>query len=404
MRSTRYLTGLTVLAFALAACGGNNGSVPSGATTSYAHPAARGGAYAYPYQPNVSRACPAIVRDGYAECLALVRTDVGGGPDVSGKTPANLQSAYNLPSASDGSGQTVAVVNAYDDPNAETDLATYRAEFGLPACGSSNACFQKVNEEGQASNYPTANSGWALEESLDEDMVSAICPNCKVVLVEANSNSLLDLGKSVDTAVKIMGASVVSNSYGAPKDKYGIGGRFYHHPGHVIVASAGDSGYKVAMPAGFPFVVAVGGTTLVTSTDSRGWSETVWSGTGSGCVLTRPKPSWQTDKGCHWRTMNDVSADANPSTGVAVYDTYNEGGWIVVGGTSVSSPLVASIYALAGNASSENAAESLYQSGASLFDVTSGSNGTCHRTYLCTAEPGYDGPTGNGTPNGITAF
>ncbi len=387
----------------MTACGANN--VPSNAMAPAAAAAKPvDSAYKYPYQPNVVRACPAIAKDGYAECLALIRTDVHG--DVSGYGPTQLQSAYNLPSTTAGSGQTVAVVDAYDDPNAASDLATYRSEFALPTCGTSNSCFQKVNEKGQASNYPTANASWAVEESLDVDMVSAICPNCKVVLVEASSNSLMDLGKSVNTAVKIMHADAVSNSYGAPKDKSPIGGRFYHHPGHIITAAAGDYGYKVAMPAGFDSVVAVGGTTLTTSSDSRGWAETVWSGTGSGCVLTRPKPTWQHDrKSCPWRTMNDVAADANPATGVAVYDSYQNGGWGVIGGTSVSSPIIASIYALAGNETSLDAAESLYQQGASLNDVTAGSNGTkCKHKYLCNAEPGYDGPTGNGTPNGITAF
>lgn len=407
MRLFLRLTGLTALTMALAACGANTSSIPPGGASSLAIASMqKGGAYAYPYQPNVVRACPAIQKDGYAECFALVRTDVGGavGHDYPGYGPSTLQAAYNLPSSKDGKGMIAAVVDAYDDPNAASDLTTYRSGQGLPACNSSNKCFQKVNERGQASNYPVANSGWAVEESLDVDMTSAICPNCQVVLVEADSNSLLDLGKSVDTAVKIMGANTVSNSYGAPKDKSGIGGRFYQHPGHIITASAGDYGYKVSMPAGFPFVVSVGGTRLTTSSGSRGYTEAVWTGTGSGCVLHRPKPTWQTDKGCKWRTMNDVSAVADPSTGVSVYDTYNEGGWIVVGGTSVSSPLVAAVYDLAGNVSKLNAAQSLYASGASLFDVTTGSNGTCKHKELCNAEPGYDGPTGNGTPNGISAF
>lgn len=403
MRLLLQLTGLTALAAALAACGANT-SVPAGGAASSAHVAQRGGAYAYPYQPNVRRACPAIVKDGFAQCLALLRTDTGAGPNISGYGPSQLQAAYNLPSSSAGSGQIVAVVDAYDDPNAASDLATYRSEFGLPACNSSNPCFLKVNQKGQQSNYPAPNADWAVEESLDTDMVSAICPNCTVVLVEANSNSFNDLGASVGTAVRVMGAGIVSNSYGAPKDKYGIDGKFYHHTGHIITASAGDDGYKVAMPAGFPDVVAVGGTSLITSSASRGWNELVWNGTGSGCVLTRPKPTWQTHKGCKWRIMNDVSAVADPGTGVAVYDTYDSGGWIVVGGTSVSSPIIASVYALAGNAATLNAAQSLYASGASLYDVTSGSNGTCKHVFLCTAETGYDAPTGNGTPNGVTAF
>ncbi|GHO59380.1 S53 family peptidase [Ktedonobacter robiniae] len=322
----------------------------------------------------------------------------------SGYNPADLQSAYKLPSASAGSGQTVAIVDAYDDPNAESDLAVYRSKFGLPACTTANGCFRKVNQTGGTS-YPRANSGWAEEISLDLDMVSAICPNCHILLVEAKSSSFANLGTAVNTAISL-GANTVSNSYGGSESSGESSyASYYNHPGHIITASSGDSGYGAQVPAAYNTVVAVGGTSLSKSSNSRGWTETAWNGAGSGCSAYISKPSWQKDTGCSRRTIADVSAVADPNTGVSVYDTYgNVGGWLVFGGTSVSSPIIASVYALAGNASSVNAASSLYSHTGNLFDVTSGSNGSCGGSYLCTAGTGYDGPTGLGTPNGTGAF
>jgi subtilase family serine protease len=396
----------------LAACGGNGG-VPAAGGSSSAGGASGANAFTAPvrgsafyYAPNVRRACAVAQKPDEMACLALVRTDVPA-TTPAGYGPSDLQSAYNLPSTTDGQGQTVAVVDAYDNPNAESDLAVYRSTYGLPACGSSNSCFRKVNELGETSNYPTPNSGWALEESLDVDMVSAICPKCHIVLVEANTNSGLDLGKSVNTAADVIHADAISNSY-IGYHAHSKGGRlFYEHPGHIITAAGGDDGYKIGEPAGFPTVVAVGGTQLTRTTTGRMWAEVVWAGTGSGCVLTRTKPKWQGRDACSWRSMNDVAADAAPGTGVAYYDTYDHDGWGVVGGTSVASPIIASVYALAGNEKRMHAAESLYAQGASLYDVTSGSNGTkCKASHhiLCNAGPGWDGPTGNGTPNGISAF
>jgi subtilase family serine protease len=247
-----------------------------------------------------------------------------------------------------------------------------------------------------------------LEESLDVEMVSAICPNCHIVLVEANTSHTNDLGKSVNTAVDIMHANVISNSYIRYNVHGKMGRMFYEHQGVIITAAAGDEGYKIGEPAGFNTVVSVGGTALTRTTTGRKWTEAVCGGTGSGCVVTRLKPAWQNNHACKYRAMNDVAAVAAPYTGVAYYDTYNYGGWGVAGGTSTATPIIASIYALAGNAAKLNAAESLYAKGASLYDVTSGQNGTkCathHHPLLCAAAPGWDGPTGNGTPNGISAF
>jgi subtilase family serine protease len=344
-----------------------------------------------------------------AHCKAIqIDTNANGvkpnASSPSGFNPADLQSAYNLPSASAGSGQTVAIVDAYDDPNAESDLAVYRSQFGLPACTTANGCFKKVSQSGGTS-YPSADAGWAEEISLDLDMVSAICPNCHILLVEAKSTSFTNLGKAVNTAVSL-GANTVSNSYGGSESSGETSyASYYNHPGHIITASSGDDGYGVEVPAAYNTLVAVGGTSLSKSSNSRGWSETAWNDAGSGCSAYISKPSWQTDSGCSKRTVADVSAVADPNTGVSVYDTYgNVGGWLVFGGTSVSSPIIASVYALAGNASSVNAASSLYSNTGSLFDVTSGSNGSCGGSYLCTAGPGYDGPTGLGTPNGTGAF
>jgi subtilase family serine protease len=324
----------------------------------------------------------------------------------SGFGPAELRSAYNLPSSTAGTGQTIAIVDAFDDPNAESDLAVYRSQFGLSACTTANGCFKKVDQSG-GTKYPRGNLGWAEEISLDLDMASAICPNCHILLVEANSNSFANLATAVDEAASL-GANVISNSYGGGEYSGEVTDQsHYNHPGIAITVSSGDAGYGVQFPAASQYVTAVGGTSLTTSSNRRGWSETVWSGAGSGCSAFMPKPSWQTDPLCSRRTVADVSADADPNTGVAVYDTYrlHPGGWLVFGGTSVAAPIIGSVYALAGNATTLTYGSSSYSAHASsLFDVISGSNGSCGGTYLCTGVAGYDGPTGNGTPNGTGGF
>ena len=368
------------------------------------------------------RACPVTTAPGTMACMVLVRTNVaqfpatavrpGAEPAGVGYGPASLQSAYKLPSATAGAGRTVAVVDAYDDPDAASDLATYRAAWGLPACGT--GCFEKVNQNGLTSPLPppAGGSGWATEESLDLDMVSAICPKCHILLVEASSPSVADLGTAVNRAVS-MGALYVSNSYGAQESSSdpGYDSSYYDHPGVAVTASAGDGGYGVSYPAASPYVTSVGGTSLRTSLDSRGWTEQVWGsssggeGTGSGCSANEAKPPWQTDTGCARRTDNDVAAVADPNTGVAVYDSYDQGGWLEVGGTSASSPIIASVFALAGvPAHGSYPSAYIYAHTASLFDVTSGTDGACGGSYLCTAMAGYDGPTGWGTPDGTAAF
>jgi hypothetical protein len=315
-----------------------------------------------------------------------------------------FQVVAGSPNLSAGTGQTIAIVDAYDDPNAESDLAVYRSQFSLPPCTSSNGCFRKVNQTG-GSTYPNANSGWAQEISLDLDMASAVCPNCKILLVEASSNSFANLGTAEDYAAA--NANVVSNSYGGSEFSSETSSTYnghYNHPGVAITVSSGDNGYGAEFPAASQYVTAVGGTSLQSDSSNRGWNETAWSGAGSGCSAYVSKPSWQTDSGCTRRTIADVSAVADPNTGVSVYDTYRAGGWLVFGGTSVSAPLVGSVYALAGNAGSVTYGSFPYSHGNALNDVVSGSNGSCGGSYLCTAGPGYDGPTGLGTPNGLGAF
>ena len=365
---------------------------------------------AYSQQPakQFLHVCPAPTR-GYARCHSILVTPsvTPNGSSPAGYNPADLQSAYNLPSSTAGSGQTVGIVDAYDDPNAEPDLGVYRSQFGLPPCTTANGCFKKVNQSG-GTRYPKANGGWAQEISLDLDMVSAVCPNCHILLVEASTNSLTNLGTAVNEAAKL-GATEISNSYGGGESSsdtsYDM--TYFNHPGIAITVSSGDSGYGVQYPAASQYVTAVGGTTLNRASNARGWSETAWSGAGSGCSAYDPKPSWQTDTGCSNRTVADVSAVANPNTGVSVYDSYayqGQSGWLVFGGTSVASPIIASVYALAGNAATVNYGSYPYSHTSSLNDVTSGSNGSCGGSYLCTAGPGYDGPTGNGTPNGSGGF
>ncbi len=396
----------------------------SGARSSHAGPAVRGLTSAQvlrsspPLSGHAKAICPAAAR-GHAACLALERTNVtphkgrfGSDRAPPGYGPPELQSAYNLPSATAGHGETVAIVDAGDNPYAEADLATYRAQYGLPPCTTANGCFEKVNQEGQQGNYPP-DLGWDVEESLDIDMVSAICPNCRILLVEANSTTDSDLGASVNEAVAL-GAKFVSNSYGSTSGEFPTEtsyDQYYNHPGVAVTAAAGDSGYGVTYPAASQYVTSVGGTTLTRDArTSRGWKETVWgsassgSGTGSGCSAYEAKPAWQADTGCSMRTDNDVAADANPATGVAVYDSL-DGGWNVIGGTSVASPVIAATYALAGTpGSGDYPASYPYQDPSALNDVTSGADGACTPAYLCTGGPGYDGPTGLGTPDGTAAF
>ena len=377
--------------------------------------------------------CPGEAGPGAARCNADVVLDASGKPLATtsyqnGYAPADLASAYGSGTPASGAWvwnkQTVAIVDAHSNPNDVSDLATYRSTMGLPPCTVASGCFTEVNGTG-GSSLPAGDTSWGQEISLDLDMVSAVCPMCKILMVDGSSTSLADLGTGVNTAASL-GANAVSNSYGTSGEfssEASYGDTYYNnHPGIAITASSGDSGYGVEFPAVSRNVVAVGGTSLVQAGNARGWSETVWSGAGSGCSTYIPQQSWQASilassgrSGCSRRVVGDVAAVADPNTGVAVYDSYGSSSganWYVFGGTSVASPIIASTFARA-NAASGKAITNGMVYGAtsgSLNDVTSGSNGRCTSrrstatAWLCTGEPGYDGPTGMGTPQGLVAF
>ena len=326
-------------------------------------------------------------------------------------TPAYVQQAYDMAylSTTGGSAKTVAIVDAYDDPNAEADLATYRATFGLPACTTANGCFKKVNQAGAASPLPAEDDGWETETSLDLDAVSALCPRCKILLVEANSDTLSDLQPALAKAASL-GATQISNSWSVASKSAPQGS--FTFAGVATVAASGDEGFVDSgfsnYPAAFAAVTAAGGTSLAATSDAtnpRGFDETAWSlgtdgsGAGSGCDLKVTKPSYQTDSGCTGRAYSDVSAAADPNTGLLVYDSAH-GGWAILGGTSLASPLIAAFYAAGGISAAT--AQWAYTSHALLNDPISGSVGTCATTifYICNAGPGYDGPTGTGSISG----
>jgi subtilase family serine protease len=356
-------------------------------------------------------ACHATSPD-LARCFARVVTDSPRGhagnaaSRARGLGPAELRSAYNLP-ATGGEGRTVAVVDSFDDPNAESDLAVYRSTYGLPACTTANGCFRKVDATG-GGRLPAADADWAKEISLDLDMVSAACPACKVLLVEAGGQDIPSLGAAENVAAATPGVVAITNSWGVlESDKETGWDHFFNHPGIAVVVASGDLGYQPVFPAASPFVTAVGGTTLTRSSSSaRGWDEAAWSGSGSGCSTIEPKPSWQHDPGCAHRAIADVSAVADPASGVAMYDTYGASGWVKAGGTSIGSPFIAGVYALAGNSGSVVAGSYPYGHSGALNPVVQGSNDFFCDSYLCQAGPGpgYNGPTGLGTPNGTGAF
>ena len=407
------------------------------------------------------------VTTGRARCAAYVLTAAGQTAAASamrsvskkktlpdGYGPDDLQDAYNLTKAAKkgGDGALIAIVDAFDNPRAEQDLAVYRETFGLPPCTTANGCFLKVNQDGRRGGMPAVPTGdalgWLVESSLDLDMISANCPKCRILLVETNDDFMNNLGAGVNTAAR-MGATAISNSYvsqESPTDPGPIAKDgllpYYVHPGIAVVAATGDYGYSLnpsapnafggptgaLIPAAFPSVVAVGGTSLVRdASTSRGWSETALQQSGSGCSVFEPMPPWQTaDPSCvgtytnasgrttsfSSRVYGDVAYVGDASTGVAVYDSNNDGWfpnkWGVIGGTSMAAPAIAAIYGLAGYGGGDDGddypARKLYRSRGSLFDITSGFNGFCSPAYLCSAQRGYDAPTGNGSPNGIGAF
>jgi subtilase family serine protease len=348
-----------------------------------------------------------------ARCFAHVVTDAMGRIKVSkvqnnatpsGYGPTQLRSAYSI-TGTGSSSTTIAVVDADGYSGAESDLGVYRSQFGIVSCTTANGCFKKLNQNGVQGSYPANNTGWSQETALDLDMVSAMCPNCHITLVEGNSATFANLAAAENTAAA-QSPHAISNSYGGGESGSQTYEPSYNHLGIAITASSGDDGFAAGpqFPATSPHVTAVGGTHLVTASNSRGWTETVWVDAGSGCSTIYAKPSWQHDPSCTKRMEADVSAVADPNTGVAVYGPVNSrsSGWLVFGGTSVAAPLIAGVYGVNGGATTYGSDP--YAHTANLWDVTSGSNGTCSIAYYCHGEVGYDGPTGLGTPNGSTAF
>jgi hypothetical protein len=336
--------------------------------------------------------------------IPSARPAAGAGSQPSPLTPAWLQQAYDLTSLSqtNGGGDTVAIVDAYDDPTAQSDLDVFRSTYGLPSCDA--GCFQKVTQAGTAPRY---DAGWATEESLDLDAVSAICPNCHIVLVEATDNSVPNLSAAVGMASNLTPApQQISNSWSA-NASMPIAGT-YTFPGIAVLAATGDHGYVGpgvdAYPAALSGVTAVGGTSLAPASGSaRGFGESAWSlnggwGASSGCDTSEtPPPSYQPTGGCAGRAYSDVSADADPDTGLNVYD---DGSWEQVGGTSLATPLVAAYEAITGVDGSTP--KWAYDDSAMLNDPATGSSGDCDAAilYICNAGPGYDGPTGVGSISG----
>jgi subtilase family serine protease len=362
--------------------GGGASALPGGGASALPG----GGASALPGEELL--ACGTAVATGSADCTVVINSAIAAIGDITtpsnllpGLHPADLQNAYSLPAQN--AGGTVGIVVAYDDPVAESDLAIYRNAFGLPACTSANGCFEKVNEQGATGSYPAADLNWSVETSLDVDMVSAVCPQCKIVLIEANSNTLDDLGAAVDTVAKLGTAAINNSYYAAEWDGETTEDAHYNHPGIAVTVSAGDDAQPF-YPATSPYVTSVGGTTL--SGSSGSWSESPWAYTGQGCSAYETKPDWQGSNSCKGkRSEVDVAAVADPQTGVSVYDS-TAGGWLVAGGTSVGAPLVAAAYALSGNP----------QGPAYLY---------AHKSAFDDIPPaGYDWPTGLGSPRGVGGF
>jgi hypothetical protein len=349
---------------------------------------------------------------------ASADAEPAGLPEPNSGTPAWLQQAYDTTwlSANRGAGDTVAIVDAYDDPTADADLATYRSSYSLPSCTQAAGCLTILNQNGQthtqASSWPATNASWESEESLDLDAVSALCPNCHIVLVEANSNSLANFAAAESAAAAYPGVDQISNSWGSASSSPPPAGQFTFS-GISVLASSGDDGYEgttAQYPAAFAGVTAVGGTTLITGStvSARGFSETAWTGGGSSCATLVSQPAWQVGQSCTGRATTDIAADGDPATGLLTYGTA-QGGWGLFGGTSLSTPLTAAFEAVT-QVSGASSPQWTYTDAADLNDITSGTNAgnaddgsaTCTTalSYLCNAGIGFDGPTGNGSIDG----
>jgi Subtilase family len=374
-----------------------------------------------PRAAGLRRACPTVPA-GRVRCFALYRPQYavnralseGHKTQPKGWGPKALQRAYRLPVSRD-SHQTVAVSIAFRTPSLARYLRIYREHYGLPPCTEASGCLRIVNEKGHLTpRAPSGRgSGWDLEATLDVSMISAACPNCRILVVEANSDFDGDLGRTDVTAARL-GADVISNSYGLRENgQTQTLRKDYLRPGHMVVASSGDSGFDAAnFPANLGGVTAVGGTEFRHAPGPRGVTERVWNqpdffaAATSSCSAYVAKPAWQHDAHCPGRTIADISAVA---ANIPIFNAFY-GGWVTVGGTSVSAPFISGVFGLAGNATSITP-QYLYQHKADFFDVTHGNNvligqvaKVCGGDYLCKARKGYDAPTGLGTPDGIAGF
>jgi subtilase family serine protease len=347
------------------------------------------------------------LRRGYGGSRGIRRFGANLANDFlpAGYGPGDLIKAYGMTASANGAGRVVALVESGDAPTLDNDVSVYRAQYGLPACTIADGCLRKIGQDGSA-RLPVWDPNWAGETQLDAEMVSAMCPSCRILVVEAgNETTGLDIAEN---AAAQAGAFAISNSWGGPENVSEAS--YFNHPGIVITASSGDDGYHGGpqSPSDFSTVIAVGGTTLQPADTSRGWSEQIWSETSGGCSQVVTKPSWQSDPGCSMRTISDVSFDADPASGVAMYDgNQNDAGsgpvgWRVAGGTSVGAPAIAALYTLANIA--VNNASGLYANAAALNNIVSGSNGICAIAYLCNGTIGYNAPSGNGTPEGLLSL
>jgi len=385
------LTGLAVAALAMSGLGA---ALPS-ATAKPAEPTMAG----------TVRVCNPHPAPGFATCQAIAVAGADGKmlrsktPPATGFTPDDIQAAYNLKGLESG-GRTVAIVDAYGYSTLEADLAVYRSTYGLPPCTTKNGCLTILDQYGHHNAPPDA-AGWDLEQALDVDAVSATCPDCKILVVQSKTNGGFNMMMAANRAAMTKGVVAISNSYTAAHDRRHQ--MAYHHKNIAITASTGDSGFQGgAYPASDPHVVAVGGTWVTRDSSSRGYSESAWSGAGSGCSKVSHQSRWQQklDTGCDTRAMSDVSAAADPNLGGLTI--YYHGGFQQVGGTSESSPIIAAVFALSGNTSGWPG-RLPYHHPKELYDVTTGSNGACGAP-LCDAGKGWDGPTGMGSPNGVAGF
>ncbi|MGW0811156.1 hypothetical protein [Nonomuraea sp. NPDC002799] len=364
--------------------------------------------------PSTRAICPEDADQ--AACLLKVATDGTGRtlrPAEAAKltsgplTAKDLQEAYRLPADLLGGGRTIAVVVPYDVSSAEPDLAVYRETNGLPACDEVFTCFRKVNQRG-GDTPPPSGPSYAAYAAAGLDMASAACPNCKLVLVQADDNSFANLALAVDQAAA-QGADAIVSMWGVAEFEDQIAqAAHFNHPGVTITAAAGagfNTDGRQLVPAAYSSVIAVGGTELWRDPAAeRGWSETVWRDTGSGCSLYEARPSWQPRGDCgSRRTVADVSSVASSTTPTQIYSSA-VGGWAAASGTPLAAAFIAGVYGLAGTDSTKPPGKRLYGGSRYLFDVTAGANGTCAGSNVCAARGGYDGPSGMGTPNGTGAF